>query len=101
MGIRHMQGTSAFIEYIGPKGNLKRHSCRGCLEYFDGICKIKKAPLDGYSDNNAKGCKHYKANKEIIEEYENNFSQNYKSNSCKKKNNKVKKTVEEEPYYYK
>lgn len=42
IGIRHMQGTSAFIECIGPRYNLKRHSCRGCLEYFDGICKIKK-----------------------------------------------------------
>lgn len=57
MGITNMQGTSAFIEYIGLRGNLKRHSCLGCLEYFDGICKTKKVALDGYSDNNARVCK--------------------------------------------
>ncbi len=46
-------------------------------------------------------CKSYKANKKIIEEYRDYFSQKYKSYNYKKKNNKVKKTAEEEPYYYK
>lgn len=109
MGVRHMQGTPAFLEYIGPKYDLKRHSCMGCLEYFDGVCKTKKVSLDGYSDNNARVCKSYRVNKKVIQEYRDYYAEKYKSynyNSNKKKNNKikktvVKKTVEEEPYYYK
>lgn len=39
MGIKNMQGTSAHLEYIGPKGR-KRRSC--CAYYEKGICKYSR-----------------------------------------------------------
>lgn len=35
MGIKQMQGTSAYLEYVGPHGHKKRTSC---AYYKKGIC---------------------------------------------------------------
>ena len=40
MGIRNMQGTPAFLEYIGPRGRKRRKSC---AFYLNGICYCEKA----------------------------------------------------------
>lgn len=40
MGIRNMQGTPAFLEYIGPRGRKRRKSC---AFYLNGICYCDKA----------------------------------------------------------
>lgn len=40
MGIRKMQGTSAHIEYIGPRGKKYR---KNCIYYNENICICKKS----------------------------------------------------------
>lgn len=42
MGIRRMQGTSAYLEYIGPKGKKKK---RNCIYYNDNKCSNTKSPI--------------------------------------------------------
>lgn len=39
MGIKSMQGTSAFLEYIGPKGRKYKSNC---IYFKNGICKCTK-----------------------------------------------------------
>lgn len=61
MGLEKMQGTPAFLEYIGERGGVKNHSCRGCINYVDGVCLVRNSIISGYSDDNAKRCKDYKS----------------------------------------
>ena len=42
MGIRRMQGTSAYLEYIGPKGKKKK---KNCIYYKDNQCRNIKSPI--------------------------------------------------------
>ena len=39
MGIKRMQGVSAELEYIGPRGRKRK---KNCVFYFEGICKNAK-----------------------------------------------------------
>lgn len=57
MGISRMQGTSAFIEYVGEK-KVKKNSCKNCKNYFDGVCKTRKIVIE-YGDNSGKLCKEF------------------------------------------
>lgn len=40
MGIKEMQGTSAYLEYIGPKGRKRK---KNCAYYVDEICHCKRS----------------------------------------------------------
>lgn len=42
MGIRRMQGTSAYLEYIGPKGKKKK---RNCIYNKNNQCRNEKSPI--------------------------------------------------------
>ncbi|CAM3706185.1 hypothetical protein ACQR3C_00665 [Clostridium perfringens] len=39
MGIKQMQGTSSYLEYVGPKGRKYK---KNCIYNDDGICKCVK-----------------------------------------------------------
>lgn len=38
MGIKEMQGVSAYLEYVGPRGRKRKKSC---AYYFEGKCHCK------------------------------------------------------------
>lgn len=76
MGIRRMQGTSAHIEYIGPRGKKYR---KNCIYYHENICVCKKSQAfmvkcigrlycGQYDDDNSKKEEIKKYIEELIEE---------------------------------
>lgn len=57
MGLSNMQGTSAFIEYVGER-KVRKNSCKNCRNYFDGVCKTKKIAIE-YGNDYGKYCKDF------------------------------------------
>lgn len=60
MGIRNMQGTSAFIEYIKPKDEFKRDKRRCEFYRSDGLCGCPKAGTYMCKCNTAAHCRYYR-----------------------------------------
>jgi hypothetical protein len=42
MEIREMQGTSAYLQYIGPKGRKRK---KNCIYYTDNKCSNNKSQV--------------------------------------------------------
>ena len=40
MGVRHMQGVSAYLEYVGPRGRKRK---KNCVYYNNGSCSCTKS----------------------------------------------------------
>lgn len=74
MGIRRMQGTSAYLEYIGPKGKKKK---RNCIYYKDNKCSNIKSPIYLLNCIGRMYCSNYDdlktEEKRNSDEYENNL----------------------------
>lgn len=98
MGIKKMQGTSAHLEYIGPKGRKRRSSC---VYNKKGICDCKKSSTYmskcvgrmycQYFDDTVEGREHYKNELEQIHSYSSNnkISSNRKISNNNKNIHKI------------
>ena len=99
MGIKKMQGTSAHLEYIGPKGRKRRSSC---VYNKKGTCyDTKSSTYMGkcvgriyckYFDDTKEAREHFKEDLKEIKSYK--LSGENNKNSKNKKNNKNKRNTD-------
>lgn len=57
MGIMHMQGTPAHLEYLKIKGEARR---KKCMYLKDKICHCKRSPFNLLRCNSRRHCEEYK-----------------------------------------
>ena len=86
MGIRRMQGTSAYLEYIGPKGKKKK---KNCIYYKDNQCRNIKSPIYLLNCIGRMLCHNY-----------DDLKTEEKSNSDEYENNLIDKSCKLIYYYY-
>ncbi|NFE75187.1 GreA/GreB family elongation factor [Clostridium botulinum] len=87
MGIKQMQGTSAYLEYIGPKGRKRK---KNCIYNKNNICYYTKAQTYSGSCVGRVYCGNYddSNNEDIsLDKYKKDIKP---QNKCKKNNNKKK-----------
>lgn len=68
MGIRNMQGVSAHLEYVGPKG---RKSKKSCVYYNDRICHCKNSNYYLLRCGGRSFCSDFDDSEQAKEDYEN------------------------------
>ena len=87
MGIRNMQGVSAHLEYVGPKGRKRKKSC---VYYNDGICHCTKSNYYLLKCGGRCACSYYDDSEEVKEYYYNYLGEiiNIDNKVTKHKSNK-------------
>lgn len=92
MGIKQMQGTSAYLEYVGPKGRKRK---KDCVYNKDNTCHHIKSQIYLSHCVGRMYCSNYDDSKieenKNLDEYQSNFieKKNYKRNDKKSKNKEV------------
>lgn len=85
MGIKEMQGVSAYLEYVGPRGRKRKKTC---AYYFEGECHCKSSNYYLLRCGGRSFCKYFDDSEETREIYKDELEKN--SFSKKKKNNASK-----------